>query len=94
MLGWLFNKKKEPVEFRPVVVRKEVEVESTKKVVKQTKPTKNRYMCNSCGYRFSRSSSVEVNVCPYCGKRDLSPDQTSDAQKLVENAKDDERFMR
>lgn len=40
---------------------------------------KKEYVCNSCGYKFKKGSNFQVNICPYCGKRDIS-------QKVEENA--------
>ncbi len=30
---------------------------------------KTKYKCESCGYLFSRGTSHDGKVCPYCGKR-------------------------
>ena len=27
------------------------------------------YQCTSCNYQFKRSGDINVEVCPYCGKR-------------------------
>ena len=63
---------------------------------KPVKSDKRRYLCNSCGYRFSRMAHIEFNnICPYCGKASVVDDMTSDAQKLIEASKtyDDDRFF-
>jgi transcription initiation factor IIE alpha subunit len=90
MFGW-FKKKEIEVESEPVIMRKE---EVPKPVKKVAKPTKTRYLCNSCGYRFSRGVGIEFNsTCPYCGKKDVQVDETADAQKLIESTKEiEDRF--
>ncbi len=96
MFGKLFGfgkKKEEPMqEVKPVVVRKEqVEQKPVKKVEKSKK---TRYICNSCGYRFTRASHIETNgICPYCGKTSAVVDETADAQKLIDTtAEAEEEF--
>ncbi len=86
------KKKEEPVPVTPVVVRKE-HVES-KPVKKVEKPKKTKYICNSCGYRFTRASHIETNgICPYCGKTSAVVDETADAQKLIDTtAEAEEEF--
>lgn len=94
MFGWLFKKKDEP-KFTPEVKIIPVKKELPKKKV--VKSEKVRYLCNSCGYRFGRNLGVEFNsICPYCGKRSVVVDETANAQKLLESAKqvDDDRFFR
>ncbi|HLP79669.1 MAG TPA: hypothetical protein VK158_03485 [Acidobacteriota bacterium] len=94
MFGFLFNRKKPEPKIVPL---KPVQV--VKKEVPQKKPQKSqklRYMCNSCGYRFSRAAGIDFNsTCPYCGKRSVTEDATADAQKLIESTKDvdEERFF-
>lgn len=64
---------------------------------KPVKAEKRRYMCNSCGYRFSRAGHIEFNsICPYCGKKSVTDDATADADKLItaSSSFDDDRFFK
>jgi hypothetical protein len=93
MFGKLFGKKETPKEeFVPIVVKKE-EVPASKPK-KAEKPRKLRYICNSCGYRFTRASHIDFNnICPYCGKKGAELDESADAQKLIDTTEDtEERF--
>jgi len=93
MFGWLFGKKKKD-DYVPDVKIIPVKKEQPKKKVVRSE--KIRYLCNSCGFRFSRGIGVDFNnICPYCGKRSVVVDETADAGKLLESAQqmDDDRFF-
>jgi len=95
MFGSLFKRKKDTVQQMPVM--KAPAVASKKEAPKKpVKADKRRYMCNSCGYRFSRMGHIDFNnICPYCGKRSVVDDATADADKLIEASQtfDDDRFF-
>jgi rRNA maturation endonuclease Nob1 len=44
-------------------------------------PSKTKYRCQSCKYRFSRSH--QVNLCPFCGKPTVMEDVPSGAHEIL-----------
>lgn len=96
MFGSLFKRKTDTVHQMPVL---KAPAPAAKKDVpkKPVKAEKRRYMCNSCGYRFSRAGHIEFNsICPYCGKKSVTDDATADADKLItaSSSFDDDRFFK
>ncbi len=95
MFGSLFSRKKETPQPMPVLKAPSSSV-AKKEAPKKPKSEKRRYMCNSCGYRFSRMGHIDFNnICPYCGKKSVVDDATADADKLIEASQtfDDDRFF-
>lgn len=44
------------------------------------------YRCNSCGYDFSRNSTIKFLKCPYCGKKGTIELKKGDfASRLLED---------
>lgn len=42
---------------------------------------KEKYRCGSCNWKFTRNSPP--NLCPYCGKPNVSVDATQAADELL-----------
>ncbi|MDD5254102.1 MAG: hypothetical protein PHG05_03285 [Candidatus Nanoarchaeia archaeon] len=60
-------------------------METSKKVSPREKEIE--YICNSCLYPFKRKESINVTVCPYCGKRNsVEPKSLRSAQALLDEA--------
>ncbi len=96
MFGSLFNRKKEAPQPMPVLRAPSSSAVKKEAPKKQQKPDKRRYLCNACGYRFSRMAHIEFNsICPYCGKKGVVDDMTADADKLIQASQsfDDDRFF-
>jgi hypothetical protein len=96
MFGSLFKRKKDTPQPMPVLRTPVSSAPKKEAPKKAAKPDKRRYLCNSCGYRFSRMAHIDFNnICPYCGKRGVVDDMTADADKLIQASEtfDDERFF-
>lgn len=42
-----------------------------------------KYICNNCKYKFSRARSKEVEVCPYCSKKNITAIDDMGANRLI-----------
>jgi len=47
---------------------------------------KEKFVCNSCKYKFLAKKGKKALLCPYCGKKDISPASVLSADNLLKES--------
>lgn len=47
---------------------------------------KDKYVCNSCKYKFSVGKGKKNIMCPYCGKKNVSPASKLSADNILKES--------